>query len=164
MEALSATHYRCQCLQGNPNDVVFRFLRGKCATGRLGVKPKFPRLWTLGSKLVTDRFRPKLPRRAELCNFLKELVVTCKEETEPWRELVDVKPRSQRRPNVLNPIRQRECQFLHCCRTSLTQVVARNAYRVPSRQFPCAIRNRVGNQPQARTRGIDVRPSRDVLL
>src|SRR5205823_11971987 len=107
---------------------------------------------------------PHPPRRAELADLLKYIVVAVEEEREAWSELIDRQPRVDRRLHVRDPIGQRERHFLDRRASLLAEVVSRDRDRVPPRDPLLAVREQVDRQPDRSLGGIDEVPAGDVLL
>ena len=79
-------------------------------------------------------------------------------------ERIDVQPRKNGGLHVGNSVCERERELLRGICPRLADVVAAYRDRVPLRDLARAPRERVRDEPQRRTRRIDVRPARDVLF
>ena len=164
MQRLRAAEHRRQRLQRDAHDVVVRLLRRERAAGRLRMEAKLLRPRIGRMKTVFHDPRPQPPGRAELRDFLEKIVVGVEEEREPLAELIDVEPRVDRRLHVRDGVCEGERHFLYGGRTGLADVITADRDRVPVRQLAFAERENVGHDPKRRTRRIDVRAARDVLL
>ena len=80
--------------------------------------------------LAHDRC-PHTPRGAELCHLFKKLIVGVEEESELRRKIIHVESSVYRRLYILNTIRQCKGNFLHGGAARFTDVIARDADRVP---------------------------------
>src|SRR6266568_5146891 len=164
MKRLRPAKDSCKGLNCDSNDVVVRLLRGQSLTASLGVKPKLARLRIPGLETVLHYMGPDSSRSPELRNLLQEIVPTGEEERELRSELVYLEPSIKSRPNVFNSVCKTESQFLDRVRARLTDVIATDADRVPSRHFVSTVFNEVDGQLQRCFWRIDVRVPRDILL
>jgi hypothetical protein len=67
------------------------------------------------------------------------------EEGQPASELVHIEPCVYGSLNIGNAVSQGERQFLRCGRSSLSDVIAANAYRVPARHILSTLFEDIGN-------------------
>src|SRR6266568_7340815 len=104
------------------------------------------RALVLGAKALVAELVPDPPRRPELGDLLKEVVVRVEKEREPWSEVVEAQAAGQRVLRVRDPVGNRKGQLLHRGRARLANVVARDRDRVPARRLAGAPLDGVGDE------------------
>jgi hypothetical protein len=82
--------------------------------------------------MVAHHLVPDAPRRSVFSDFFEEIAVRVEEEREPRRKIVYVEAAPQAPFDVLEPVAQRERQFLNCRRTRFANVVAAHRNRIKS--------------------------------
>jgi hypothetical protein len=128
------------------------------------MKAHHPRPRILRAVTIAQVARPDAARRAQLRDFLEEVVVNVPEERQSRRELVDVEPTSETALHVCEAVSEGERELLGGGRTRLTDVVAGDGDRVPLRRVLRSPFEAVNDQAQ---RGLDreaPRVLRHVLL
>ena len=98
VQALAAAQHGGQRLQGDPDDVVVRLLRGEGHPARLDVEAEVLRLRVVDAEPLLHEARPQPARGAELRHLLDEVGMAGEEEREPLAEAVPdrVRPRARR--------------------------------------------------------------------
>ena len=164
MQRLHAAHHAGQRLDRDAHDVIDRLLRGERDARGLRVRAQHHRARILRAETLLHDTRPHAARRAQLGDFLKEVVVQVPEKRETRREVVDVEAAFDSFFDVADAVGDSEREFLHRGRAGLADVVAGNRHRVPSRNFLGAELDHVGHDSDRRPRRTDPLLLRDELL
>src|SRR6185295_6875341 len=103
--------------------------------GRLGVRAQAAGALVLGAETLAHEGRPQAAGGAELRDFLQEVVVQVEEERQAPRELVDRDATLHARLDVGNAVGKREGELLNGRGSGLTDVVAADRDRMPTRRL-----------------------------
>jgi hypothetical protein len=117
-----------------------------------------------GAEAIAHDPRPQPACGAELRDLFEEVVVRVEEERQALAEGVRLQTAVDARLHVGNAVRERERHLLHGRRSRLADVIAADRNRVPLRRLALAERDDVRGDTQRRTRRVDIRAARDVLL
>src|SRR5580692_3125079 len=124
MQRLRASEHRGQRLNRGAYHVVVGLLRGQRASRRLGMESQPPGARILRLVTLDHGLMPYAPGRAILGYFLEKIVVCVKEKRELRHELIDIQAAPRTPLDILQPVPQRERQFLDRRRTGFANVVA----------------------------------------
>src|SRR4051794_16667499 len=91
MQRLRSAHYGCQCLDCHSRNVVHRLLCWQGYSGGLGMKSHEPCALILGAESILHHPVPNFSRRSILRNFLEEIIVRIKKETQSRPKVVYIK-------------------------------------------------------------------------
>ena len=164
VQRLGAAEHRRQSLGRRPDDVDQRLLRRQADPRGLGVETHQKRTLIPSPIGVAEFARPDPPRRPVLRDLLKEIDMRIEKERQPRREIIDSEAALDARLHIRKAVLERKRKLLARRRTRLTNVIARNRNRVPTRHPLSTKLDHVGHQPQRRTNRETPLLLSDVLL
>ncbi len=163
MQGLGPAQDRGQGFQGCPDNVIVRVLLSKAPSGCLHVRSQHGGFWIFRVER-TDQFVPQEAGRPEHGNFHEKIHAHSEKEREPGREVVDIEPGREGRPDILQAVRQGERGLQHGIGPGFHHVVAADAHRVVPGHIPGTVADNVRNNAHGRLRRINIGIAGEVLF
>ncbi len=113
MQALGASQYGRQGLDGHPDDVIVRLPGGQGGASGLGMEAKHHRFRVPGLEFFFHHPGPNSPGSPELGHLLEQIVIGIEEKGEPAGELIHIQTGFHGRPYVFNAVGYGEGDLLN---------------------------------------------------
>jgi len=151
VKGLGSSQDSGQGLVGCSYDVIVGLLCGEGASCGLGMEAEHPGSGVFGHEAFSHDLCPHPSGGSKLSDLFEEVDMGVEEEGESWGELIDIEASLHGGFHIGDPIGQGEGQFLDGRGSSLPDVVAADADRVPARDLSGAVFDRIDDDSKRRS-------------